>query len=129
MEGQTYGTGRRKEATARVFVRQGEGKIQVNGREVNQYFPREILRIAINAPIEAVALTGSIDVIATVKGGGASGQAYAIQLGLARALKLRSESFRPALKAGGYLTRDPRMVERKKTGLRKARRATQFSKR
>lgn len=138
---QYYGTGRRKSSTARVFLRPGKGEILVNRRAVAEYFGRETACMVIRQPLETVDVLGKFDVYATVVGGGISGQAGAIRLGIARALVAYDEtdlpegaepaldSFRKKLRARGLLTRDSRKVERKKVGLHKARRATQYSKR
>ena len=124
-----YGTGRRKEAIARVWLVSGKGGFSINKREVDDYFPRKSLQYVINQPFGAIEAESKYDVIATVKGGGLSSQAGAIRLGISRALLKMDEEFRPVLKKAGFLTRDSRMVERKKYGLRGARRAFQFSKR
>ena len=125
-----YGTGRRKKAIARVWIKPGKGKYTINKREVDDYFPRKSLQYTINQPFNLLeSTTGKYDVIATVKGGGLSSQAGAIRLGISRALLIMDEELRPSLKKAGFLTRDSRMVERKKYGLRGARRAFQFSKR
>ena len=125
-----YGTGRRKKAIARVWIKPGKGEYSINKREVDDYFPRKSLQYIINQPFNLLeSTTGKYDVIATVKGGGLSSQAGAIRLGISRALILMDEELRPSLKKAGFLTRDSRMVERKKYGLRGARRAFQFSKR
>ena len=124
-----YGTGRRKSSVARVRVYPGTGAITINGRDVDDYFGLETLKLIINQPFGVTDTMGKYDVVATVNGGGISGQAGAIRHGIARALLLADETFRPALKAAGLLTRDPRMKERKKYGLKAARRASQFSKR
>lgn len=129
MQQQSYGTGRRKTSSARVFMRPGSGQINVNGCPVDEYFGRETARMVLRQPLERVEMTDRFDFHVTVKGGGGSGQAGAIQLGVARALVDYDESLRPTLRKGGFLTRDDREVERKKIGLRKARRATQYSKR
>lgn len=126
---QYYGTGRRKSSVARVFLRAGSGKMMVNGREINQYFARETDLMVINHPLEATQSIGKFDAYITVLGGGTTGQAGAIRHGLARALVAYEEGNRPALRERGLLTRDARKVERKKVGLRKARRRPQFSKR
>ncbi|RLL53716.1 30S ribosomal protein S9 [Mariprofundus sp. EBB-1] len=123
------GTGRRKRSVARVMINAGAGRISVNGRELDNYFPVEIIRQQAILPLSEVQLSGRIDVRVTVAGGGISGQAGAIRHGLARALLEYDAGLRPALKAAGFLTRDSRKVERKKAGLKKARRAPQFSKR
>jgi small subunit ribosomal protein S9 len=127
--GRSYATGRRKNAIARVWVKPGNGKITVNGRELQVYFARPVLRMLINQPFEAARVEGQFDVLCTVTGGGLSGQAGALRHGISRALTYFDPSLRSALKAGGFLTRDPRVVERKKYGKHKARRSTQFSKR
>ena len=127
--GRTYATGKRKNAVARVWLRPGVGAITVNKREVERYFTRPALRMIINQPAGAVGRTGQYDVICTVKGGGLSGQAGALRHGISRALAAREPALRKALKSGGFLTRDSRVVERKKYGKRKARRSFQFSKR
>ena len=125
-----YGTGRRKKAIARVWIKSGKGEFVINKREVDDYFPRKSLQYIINQPFNLLeSTTGKYDVIATVKGGGLSSQAGAIRLGISRALIIMDEELRPSLKKAGFLTRDSRMVERKKFGLRGARRAFQFSKR
>ena len=126
---QYYGTGRRKDAVARVFVRPGTGRITINGLEPKQYFGRDTLVQLVLQPLVATGTENKFDVIATVKGGGISGQAGAVRHGLARALLEVDETFRPILKKSGYLTRDPRKKERHKYGLKKARKAPQFSKR
>lgn len=128
-ETQYRGTGRRKRSVARVIITSGKGKIQVNGREVENYFPVEIIRQQALSPLTATNLSGRIDVRVNVSGGGVSGQAGAIRHGLARALVEYDSGLRAQLKAEGFLTRDARKVERKKAGLKKARRAPQFSKR
>jgi small subunit ribosomal protein S9 len=125
----SWGTGRRKAAIARVRIRPGEGKLAVNNRKLDEYFTQEQDRKAVLAPLLAVEADKSFDVFANVKGGGPSGQAGAVVLGIARALKNYNESYLPALRSNGYLTRDPRMKERKKYGQRGARRRFQFSKR
>ena len=124
-----YGTGRRKKSVARVRIVPGTGVITINGRDVDDYFGLETLKLIVNQPFGVTGTTGKFDIITTVTGGGISGQAGAIRHGLARALLLADENYRPALKAAGFLTRDPRMKERKKYGLKGARRAPQFSKR
>ncbi len=123
------GTGRRKSSTARVILTPGTGRILVNGREIEKYFPVEIIRQQALSPLTETKLSGSVDVRVNVRGGGVSGQAGAIRHGLARALVEYDSGLRPTLKAAGMLTRDARKVERKKYGLKKARRAPQFSKR
>ena len=124
-----YGTGRRKSSVARVRIMQGTGKITINGRDIDDYFGLETLKLIVRQPFEATKTLGTFDIICTVTGGGVSGQAGAIRHGLSRALLQADETFRPALKKAGFLTRDPRMKERKKYGLKAARRAPQFSKR
>ncbi|MCM8900351.1 MAG: small subunit ribosomal protein [Clostridiales bacterium] len=126
---QYYGTGRRKTSVARVRLIPGEGKIIINDRDINDYFGMEPLRIMVRQPLELTGTLGKFDVIAKVEGGGFSGQAGAIRHGISRALLKVDEGFRPVLKKAGFLTRDPRMKERKKYGLKGARRAPQFSKR
>ena len=126
---QYYGTGRRKTASARVFLRPGTGNITVNEKPLDDFFGRQTSRMVVRQPLEATESTDNFDVIATVEGGGGNGQAGAIRLGIARALVQYNEELRPSLRRGGHLTRDAREVERKKIGLRKARRATQYSKR
>ena len=126
---QFYGTGRRKAAVARVFLRPGQGRITVNGQEFQEYFRGILVGVQALEPLKATNTAGRYDCLITVAGGGPSGQADAIRLGVARALLKVDPAFRPALKSGGYLSRDARVVERKKYGLRKARRAPQFSKR
>ena len=124
-----YGTGRRKTSTARVFLRSGSGNITINGRSLDEYFGREVARMIVRQPLELTELVEKFDAQVTVKGGGSFGQAGAIRHGLTRALMDYDESLRPALRAEGFVTRDAREVERKKVGLRKARRRPQFSKR
>ena len=124
-----YGTGRRKKSIARVRLYPGTGVITINGRDIDDYFGLETLKLIVNQPFGATNTAGKFDIIATVKGGGISGQAGAIRHGLARALVAADAENKPALKAAGFLTRDPRMKERKKYGLKAARRAPQFSKR
>ena len=124
-----YGTGRRKKSTARVRIVPGTGVITINGRDIDDYFGLETLKLIVNQPYKVTGTEGKFDIIALVEGGGISGQAGAIRHGLARALVAADESYRPALKAAGFMTRDPRMKERKKYGLKAARRAPQFSKR
>ena len=124
-----YGTGRRKKSVARVRVYPGTGAITVNGRDINEYFGLETMNLIINQPFEVTGTLGKYDIVANVVGGGFSGQAGAIRHGLARALVLADEANKPLLKKAGFLTRDPRMKERKKYGLKAARRASQFSKR
>ena len=124
-----YGTGRRKKSVARVRIVPGSGAITVNGRDIDYYFGLETLKLIVNQPFGVTGTAGKFDIIATVKGGGSSGQAGAIRHGLARALVASDAELKPALKAAGRLTRDPRMKERKKYGLKAARRAPQVSKR
>ncbi len=124
-----YGTGRRKSSVARVYVMPGTGKITVNKRDIDDYFGLETLKVIIRQPLVATENTDKMDVIVTVHGGGFTGQAGAIRHGISRALLQADEEYRPILKKAGFLTRDPRMKERKKYGLKKARRASQFSKR
>ena len=124
-----YGTGRRKKSVARVRLVPGTGVITINGRDIDDYFGLETLKLIVNQPFGVTETTGKFDIIARVAGGGISGQAGAIRHGVARALLTADESYRAALKAAGFLTRDPRMKERKKYGLKAARRASQFSKR
>ena len=126
---QYYGTGRRKSSAARVFMRPGSGEITVNNRPIDQFFGRETARMIVRQPLVLTDNNEKFDIQATVRGGGASGQAGAIRLGIARALLEHDETLRSDLRKEGLLTRDAREVERKKVGLRKARRATQFSKR
>ena len=124
-----YGTGRRKSSVARVRLVPGTGKITINGRDIDNYFGLETLKLIVNQPFGTTETMGKFDIVATVNGGGISGQAGAIRHGVARALLNVDANYRPALKAAGFLTRDPRMKERKKYGLKAARRAPQFSKR
>ena len=123
------GTGRRKKSIARVRLMQGTGKITVNGKDLGEYFGTEILKVIVNQPFAVTSTEGKYDVICTVTGGGFTGQAGAIRHGISRALVEANEELRSALKHAGFLTRDPRMKERKKYGLKKARKAPQFSKR
>ena len=123
------GTGRRKESIARVRVMAGKGEVTVNGKKLDEYFGSEILKVIVNQPFAVTNTVGKYDVIVKVTGGGYTGQAGAIRHGISRALLEANTEFRPALKANGFLTRDPRMKERKKYGLKKARKAPQFSKR
>jgi len=127
--GRSYATGKRKDAVARVWIKPGSGKVTVNGREINKYFARPVLQMVLRQPFEVAGVVGEFDVMATVKGGGLSGQAGAVKHGISKALQLYEPSHRAALKAAGFLTRDSRVVERKKYGRRKARRSFQFSKR
>ncbi len=124
-----YGTGRRKKSVARVRLYPGTGEITINGRNIDEYFGLETLKLIVNQPFGVTGTTGKFDIVANVTGGGISGQAGAIRHGVARALLNADAEYRPALKAAGLLTRDPRMKERKKYGLKAARRAPQFSKR
>ena len=126
---QNYGTGRRKSSTARVFLRKGSGNITVNDRPLDEFFGRETARMIVRQPLELTQSTGKFDVVATVEGGGTTGQAGALRLGIARALVEYDETLKSDLRKAGFMTRDAREVERKKVGLHKARRATQFSKR
>ena len=124
-----YGTGRRKSSVARVRVMPGTGVITINGKDIDEYFGLETLKLIVNQPFGVTETQGKFDIIANVRGGGFSGQAGAIRHGLSRALLTVDESYKPMLKKAGFLTRDPRMKERKKYGLKGARRAPQFSKR
>ena len=128
-QGRAYATGKRKNAVARVWIRPGNGKIEVNGRDSPVYFARPVLRMLINQPFVSCDRLGQFDVWATVKGGGLSGQAGAVRHGISKALTFYEPGLRPVLKQGGFLTRDSRVVERKKYGKAKARRSFQFSKR
>ncbi|MFQ6016830.1 MAG: 30S ribosomal protein S9 [Kiloniellaceae bacterium] len=127
--GRAYATGKRKNAVARVWIKPGGGRITVNGRDWEAYFARPVLRMVINQPFTAVDRADQFDVMCTVKGGGLSGQAGAVRYGISKALLAYEPELRPVLKQGGFLTRDARVVERKKYGRRKARRSFQFSKR
>ena len=127
--GRSYATGKRKDAVARVWIKPGSGRVMVNGREMSVYFARPVLQMVLRQPFEIASVTGQFDVMATVKGGGLSGQAGAVKHGISKALQLYEPSLRWVLKAAGFLTRDSRVVERKKYGRRKARRSFQFSKR
>ena len=124
-----YGTGRSKSSVARVYLVPGSGKITINKRDIDEYLGLETLKVVVRQPLALTGTEGKYDVLVNVKGGGYTGQAGAIRHGIARALLEVDEEFRPTLKAAGFLTRDPRMKERKKYGLKKARRAPQFSKR
>ncbi|MBO4343865.1 MAG: 30S ribosomal protein S9 [Clostridia bacterium] len=124
-----YGTGRRKSSVARVRIMQGTGVITINGRDIDDYFGLETLKLIVRQPLEATKTLGTFDIVTTVTGGGVSGQAGAIRHGVARALLQVDPNYRSVLKKAGFLTRDPRMKERKKYGLKAARRAPQFSKR
>ncbi|MFQ8429842.1 30S ribosomal protein S9 [Amaricoccus sp. W119] len=127
--GRSYATGKRKDAVARVWIKPGSGKVVVNKKDMDVYFARPVLRMVIGQAFTVAGVEGQFDVYATVKGGGLSGQAGAVKHGISQALQLYEPSLRPALKAAGFLTRDSRVVERKKYGKRKARRSFQFSKR
>ena len=126
---QYYGTGRRKTSTARVFVRRGSGQITVNRKPLDEFFGRKTAQMIVRQPLELIDMTETFDVNVTVKGGGTTGQAGAIRLGLARALMEYDDALRSPLRKAGFVTRDARAVERKKVGLHKARKATQYSKR
>ncbi len=128
-QGRAYATGKRKNAIARVWVKPGKGVITVNGRSLETYFARPVLRMIINQPIDTASRTAQFDVVCTVVGGGLSGQAGAVRHGISKALTLYEPELRPVLKTNGFLTRDSRVVERKKYGHKKARRRFQFSKR
>ncbi|SCB74340.1 30S ribosomal protein S9 [Gilliamella intestini] len=128
-DNQYYGTGRRKSSAARVFIKPGSGNIVINKRSLEQYFGRDTARMIVMQPLELVEMTDKLDLYITVKGGGISGQAGAIRHGITRALMEYDETLRSALRQAGFVTRDARQVERKKVGLRKARRRPQFSKR
>jgi len=127
--GRSYATGKRKDAVARVWIKPGSGKVIVNGRDQSEYFARPVLQMILRQPFEVAGVDGQFDVMATVKGGGLSGQAGAVKHGISKALQLFDPSLRAALKAAGFITRDSRVVERKKYGRAKARRSFQFSKR
>ena len=124
-----YATGKRKNSIARVWLKRGNGEIKINGKTLDKYFSRPVLQMIVNQPLEIVKSEESYEIMASVKGGGLSGQAGAIRHGISKALSLYDQSNRPPLKKVGFLTRDPRVVERKKAGLAKARRSYQFSKR
>ncbi len=124
-----YATGRRKNSIARVWLKRGNGQIKINGKELQKYFSRPVLQMVVNQPLHIIQAEDGFEIMATVKGGGLSGQAGAIRHGISKALSLYDSSNRPSLKKVGFLTRDPRVVERKKAGLAKARRSYQFSKR
>ncbi|MFM2301374.1 MAG: ribosomal protein [Pseudomonadota bacterium] len=128
-QGRSYATGRRKDAVARVWIKPGTGKVTINGRDQEVYFARPTLRLVLNQPFQVSEREGQYDVIATVKGGGLSGQAGAVKHGISQALTKFEPVLRSVVKAAGFLTRDPRVVERKKYGRAKARRSFQFSKR
>ncbi|CUH41474.1 hypothetical protein RUE5091_01591 [Ruegeria denitrificans] len=127
--GRSYATGKRKDAVARVWIKPGSGKVTVNGKDQDKYFARPVLQLILRQPFQVAGVEGEFDVVATVKGGGLTGQAGAVKHGISKALQLYDPSLRGALKAAGFLTRDSRVVERKKYGKRKARRSFQFSKR
>ncbi|GAA0288423.1 30S ribosomal protein S9 [Rhodovulum strictum] len=127
--GRSYATGKRKDAVARVWIRPGSGKVSVNGKDMSAYFARPVLQMILRQPFQVAGVVDQFDVLATVKGGGLSGQAGAVKHGISKALQLYDPALRSALKAAGFLTRDSRVVERKKFGKRKARRSFQFSKR
>tara|TARA_B100000941_G_C28430848_1_gene514139 strand:+ start:588 stop:1016 length:429 start_codon:yes stop_codon:yes gene_type:complete len=124
-----YATGRRKNSIARVWLKRGSGEIKINGKLIDKYFTRPVLQMIVNQPLNVIQAEGGFEIMATVRGGGLSGQAGAIRHGISKALSLYDQTNRPALKKVGFLTRDPRVVERKKSGLAKARRSYQFSKR
>ena len=124
-----YATGRRKNSIARVWLKRGSGEIKINGKLIKNYFTRPVLQMIVNQPLSIIQAENNYEIMATVKGGGLSGQAGAIRHGISKALSIYDQSNRPALKKVGFLTRDPRVVERKKSGLAKARRSYQFSKR
>ncbi|MFI9653920.1 30S ribosomal protein S9 [Guyparkeria sp. GHLCS8-2] len=126
---QNYGTGRRKRSSARVFLRPGTGNITINGKSIEDFFGRETAQMVVRQPLQLLEVGDKFDVVATVAGGGPSGQAGAVRHGLTRALMDYDEAHRPKLREAGFVTRDARQVERKKVGLRKARRSVQFSKR
>ena len=128
-QGRAYATGKRKDAVARVWIKPGLGRVTVNGRDSTEYFARPVLRMILRQPLVSAERDGQFDVIATVSGGGLSGQAGAVRHGLSKALTYYEPGLRPVLKKGGFLTRDSRVVERKKYGRAKARRSFQFSKR
>ena len=127
--GRSYATGKRKDAVARVWIKPGSGKVTVNGKEMDKYFARPVLQMILRQPFDVAGVSDQFDVIATVKGGGLSGQAGAVKHGISKALQLYDPALRGALKAAGFLTRDSRVVERKKYGKAKARKSFQFSKR
>ena len=128
-QGRAYATGKRKDAVARVWIKPGSGKVTVNGKELKVYFARPVLQMILRQPFQVAGVEGQFDVMATVAGGGLSGQAGAVKHGISKALQLYEPGLRAPLKAAGFLTRDSRVVERKKFGKRKARRSFQFSKR
>ncbi len=127
--GRSYATGKRKDAVARVWIKPGSGKVSVNGKEMDTYFARPVLQMILRQPFQVAGVEDQFDVVATVKGGGLSGQAGAVKHGISKALQLYDPALRAALKAAGFLTRDSRVVERKKYGKAKARKSFQFSKR
>ena len=127
--GRAYATGKRKDAVARVWIKPGSGKVVVNGKDQDKYFARPVLQLILRQPFQVAGVEGEFDVFATVKGGGLTGQAGAVKHGISKALQLYEPALRAPLKAAGFLTRDSRVVERKKYGKRKARRSFQFSKR
>ncbi|MFK7875259.1 MAG: 30S ribosomal protein S9 [Paracoccaceae bacterium] len=127
--GRAYATGKRKDAVARVWIKPGSGKVTVNGKDQDKYFARPVLQLILRQPMQIAGVEGEFDVMATVKGGGLTGQAGAVKHGISKALQLYNPSLRGALKAAGFLTRDSRVVERKKYGKAKARKSFQFSKR
>jgi small subunit ribosomal protein S9 len=124
-----YATGKRKNSVARVWLKKGDGSISINGKSIDKYFSRPVLKMIVNQPLEIIQSVGNYEIMATVKGGGLSGQAGAIRHGISKALSIYDNELRSALKKVGFLTRDSRVVERKKAGLAKARRSYQFSKR
>jgi len=124
-----YATGRRKNSIARVWLKKGDGDIKINGKSLDKYFSRPVLQMIVNQPLNVIESESGFEIMATVRGGGLSGQAGAVRHGISKALSIYDVSNRPALKKVGFLTRDPRVVERKKAGLAKARRSYQFSKR
>ena len=128
-KGRSYATGKRKNSIARVWLKKGEGKISINGKSLKDYFSRPVLQMIVNQPLEIIQSVSNYDIKATVKGGGLSGQAGALRHGISKALTLYDNELRKSLKKVGFLTRDSRVVERKKSGLAKARRSYQFSKR
>ena len=125
----SYATGKRKNSIARVWLKKGEGNISINGKSLKDYFSRPVLQMIVNQPLEVIQSIDGYDIMATVKGGGLSGQAGALRHGISKALSIYDTGYRPTLKKVGFLTRDSRVVERKKAGLAKARRSYQFSKR
>ena len=125
----SYATGKRKNSIARVWIKKGDGKISINGKSLDSFFSRPVLQMIVNQPLNIIQAESNFEINATVKGGGLSGQAGALRHGISKALSIYDESLRPSLKKVGLLTRDPRVVERKKSGLAKARRSYQFSKR